>query len=74
VQQVSDPSGKDGTRMHQRVLRTLLALAATGSMAGGSAAYAAVPHDHGHPARHAPLGAAATGMSGTTGSHHCPGM
>ena len=60
--------------MHHRILRTLLALAATGAMAGGTAAYAAVTHHHGHVTRHAPLGAGATGMSGTTGSHHCPGM
>ena len=60
--------------MHHRILRTLLALATAGAMAGGSAAYAAGTQHHRHGVRHPPLAAGATGMTGATGSHHCPGM
>jgi hypothetical protein len=62
--------------MHHRILRTLVALASVGALAGGTAAYAsAASHHQGqHHLRHYPLAPGATGMSGPTGSDHCPGM
>jgi len=62
--------------MRHRILRTLLALASVGTLAGGTAAYAsAASHHHGQQhVRHYPLAPGATGMSGATGARHCPGM
>jgi len=62
--------------MHHRILRTLVALASVGALAGGTAAYASAASHHQvqHHVRHYPLAPGATGMSGPTGSHHCPGM
>ena len=62
--------------MRYRILRTLVAFAAAGAVAGGGAAYAAGTHHHGRavgaPRYHAERGV--TEMSGATASHHCPGM
>jgi hypothetical protein len=62
--------------MRHRIPRTLVAFAAAGAVAGGGAAYAAGTHHNGRavgaPRYHAARGV--TGMSGATGSHHCPGM
>jgi hypothetical protein len=62
--------------MRHRIVRTLVAFVAASAVAGGGAAYAAGTHHRAHP-REAPRNypvAGATGMSGSTGSHHCPGM
>jgi hypothetical protein len=62
--------------MRHRILRALVAFAAAGAVTGGGAAYAAGTHHHGHRAGAARYSAArgVTGMSGPTGSSHCPGM
>jgi hypothetical protein len=62
--------------MRHRIVLTLVAFVAAGAVAGGGAAYAAGTHHHAHPLK-APRSypaAGVTGMSGSTGSHHCPGM
>jgi hypothetical protein len=63
--------------MRHRIVRTLAALVAAGAVAGGSAAYAGTVHHHGRRAdspHHIHLANGVTGMTGSTGSHHCPGM
>ncbi|MGD0198220.1 MAG: hypothetical protein ABSC56_09995 [Solirubrobacteraceae bacterium] len=56
-------------------MRTPIVFASAGALASGSAAYAAGTH-HGHrvAAPHSGMVGGITGMTGTTGSHHCPGM
>jgi hypothetical protein len=63
--------------MRHRILLTLVAFVVASAVAGGGAGIAAGTHHHHAHRLKAPRNAPAagvTGMSGASGSGHCPGM
>jgi hypothetical protein len=60
--------------MRHRILRTFLAFAAAGAVTGGGVAYAAGTHHHGRRVDATNQYPPPSGVTGVTGSHHCPGM